>query len=103
MKHEAMSGQGRGVSTGQLTTGLNPYGLTYLLGLQGAGTPRANPEGTGLDGFIEVAIELGFLCPHWTTTQLPIRRDSGQHRDPDIFDQRGQLCDLFVAGFLVRH
>jgi 3-oxoisoapionate decarboxylase len=39
--------------------GLNPYGLTYRLGLQGAGGPRANPKGTGLDGFIAIATELG--------------------------------------------
>ncbi len=31
-----------------LTVGLNPYGLTYTVGLQGIGTPRANPAGTGL-------------------------------------------------------
>jgi sugar phosphate isomerase/epimerase len=43
----------------QLRTGLNPYGLTYTLGLQGRGTPRANPEPRGLDGFIEIAAELG--------------------------------------------
>ena len=41
-----------------LDVGLNPYGLTYTLGLQGHGTPRANPNGRGLDGFIEIAIEL---------------------------------------------
>jgi 3-oxoisoapionate decarboxylase len=39
--------------------GLNPYGLTYHLGLQGAGGPRANPKGAGLGGFIAIAIELG--------------------------------------------
>lgn len=39
--------------------GLNPYGLTYHLGLQGHGTPRANPEGRGLDGFLAIAEELG--------------------------------------------
>jgi len=39
--------------------GLNPYGLTYHLGLQGAGGPRANPKGVGLDGFIAIAVELG--------------------------------------------
>jgi len=38
--------------------GLNPYGLTYHLGLQGRGTPRANPDGRGLEGFIELAEEL---------------------------------------------
>ena len=39
--------------------GLNPYGLTYHLGLQGAGGPRANPKGAGLEGFIAIAAELG--------------------------------------------
>ncbi len=38
-------------------SGLNPYGLTYHLGLQGAGGPRANPNGAGLEGFIAIAIE----------------------------------------------
>ena len=42
-----------------LQVGLNPYGLTYYLGLQGHGTPRANPDGRGLDGFIEIAREIG--------------------------------------------
>lgn len=42
-----------------LPVGLNPYGLTYFLGLQGRGTPRANPNGRGLDGFIEIAREIG--------------------------------------------
>ena len=44
----------------KLTTGLNPYGLTYYLGLQGRGTPRANPSGgAGLEGFIKLTEELG--------------------------------------------
>lgn len=42
-----------------LRVGLNPYGLTYHLGLQGRGTPRANPAGRGLEGFIAIATELG--------------------------------------------
>ena len=42
-----------------LDIGLNPYGLTYVLGLQGRGTPRANPDGRGLEGFIAIAEELG--------------------------------------------
>jgi 3-oxoisoapionate decarboxylase len=41
-----------------LRIGLNPYGLTCHLGLQGKGTPRANPAGAGLNGFIAIAIEL---------------------------------------------
>jgi sugar phosphate isomerase/epimerase len=42
-----------------LQIGLNPYGLTYHLGLQGHGTLRANPDGRGLEGFIALAEELG--------------------------------------------
>lgn len=42
-----------------MRVGLNPYGLTWTLGLQGRGTPRANPDGGGLEGFIAIADELG--------------------------------------------
>jgi 3-oxoisoapionate decarboxylase len=42
-----------------LTVGLNPYGLTWWLGLQGAGTPRANPAPAGIDDFIALAGRIG--------------------------------------------
>jgi len=42
--------------------GLNPYGLAYAVGLQGAGTPRANPSPIGLDGFLAVAGAAGARC-----------------------------------------
>src|SRR5436190_1469978 len=42
--------------------GLNPYGLTYTVGLQGAGTPRANQSPIGLEGFIDVARESRAQC-----------------------------------------
>lgn len=42
-----------------MRVGLNPYGLTWTLGLQGRGTPRANPAGSGLEGFLAIADELG--------------------------------------------
>jgi 3-oxoisoapionate decarboxylase len=42
----------------KINTGLNPYGLTYHLGLQGKGTARANPHSKGLEGFIAIATEL---------------------------------------------
>ncbi len=45
-----------------LHVGLNPYGLTYTVGLQGAGTPRANPHPTGLDGLIALARDVGARC-----------------------------------------
>ena len=40
-------------------TGLNPYGLTYHLGLQGRGTSRLNPDGKGLEGFLALGDEIG--------------------------------------------
>jgi sugar phosphate isomerase/epimerase len=39
--------------------GLNPYGLTYTLGLQGLDTPRANRQPLGLSGFVRLAREVG--------------------------------------------
>jgi sugar phosphate isomerase/epimerase len=42
--------------------GLNPYGLTYTVGLQGWGTPRVNPKAVGVDGFIDVARAIGAKC-----------------------------------------
>lgn len=44
------------------TLGLNPYGLTYTVGLQAMGTPRANPRPIGLDGFIDLVDELELSC-----------------------------------------
>ncbi|MCS7060478.1 MAG: sugar phosphate isomerase/epimerase [Anaerolineae bacterium] len=41
-----------------LRIGLNPYGLTYTLGLQGIGTPRANPTPGGMPAFLALAEEL---------------------------------------------
>ena len=43
----------------KIRTGLNPYGLTFVLGLQGRGTPRAYDKATGLEGFIALGVELG--------------------------------------------
>ncbi|HWB16930.1 MAG TPA: TIM barrel protein [Vicinamibacterales bacterium] len=42
--------------------GLNPYGLTYTVGLQGWGTSRANPNAVGVDGFIDIARAIGARC-----------------------------------------
>jgi sugar phosphate isomerase/epimerase len=43
----------------KLRTGLNPYGLSYHLGLHARGTARANPKPAGLPGFIALASEFG--------------------------------------------
>ena len=39
--------------------GLNPYGLTYTLGLQSVGTARANRTPAGFDGFFALASRVG--------------------------------------------
>ncbi len=72
--------------------GLNPYGLTYTLGLQGAGTPRANPRPIGLDGFIDVVREAGVrsieLDWRWLTPMSAGRAGApsrqGGRPDPDL-------------------
>jgi sugar phosphate isomerase/epimerase len=42
--------------------GLNPYGLAYTVGLQGAGTARANPRPIGIRGYLDLARELDARC-----------------------------------------
>jgi 3-oxoisoapionate decarboxylase len=72
----------------KLDVGLNPYGLTYHLGLQGKNTPRANPDGKGLEGFIAIAIELKAkvleIFDPWLA-ELP---------DAVLIDLRKRLTDL---------
>ena len=51
--------EARPARAGAYTFGLNPYGTAYHLGLHGAGGPRANPKGAGLEGFLALGQELG--------------------------------------------
>jgi 3-oxoisoapionate decarboxylase len=71
-----------------IAVGLNPYGLTYHLGLQGKGTPRANPHGKGLEGFIAIAAELRAkvleIFDPWLAEQS----------DQQLVDLRKRLADL---------
>lgn len=45
-----------------LEIGLNPYGVAFTVGLQAAGTERANPQPAGLDGFIGMAGGINARC-----------------------------------------
>ncbi len=60
--------------------GLNPYGLTYTVGLQGAGTPRANPAPIGMRGFIDLAREIGARAIELHGPWLAAMRDSDLDR-----------------------
>ena len=71
-----------------LQVGLNPYGLTYHLGLQGHGTPRANPHGRGLDGFIAIAQELGARVIELHNPWLAAMSDA------ELLSLRARLADL---------
>ena len=39
--------------------GINPYGISFAVGSQGASSPRANPKPLGLDGFLKLVEDLG--------------------------------------------
>jgi sugar phosphate isomerase/epimerase len=62
-----------------LTLGLNPYGLTYVLGIQGQGGPRANPKGRGLEGYITIGIELGAQVLEFHDPWLQALGDNDMH------------------------
>ncbi|HVY51255.1 MAG TPA: TIM barrel protein [Devosia sp.] len=89
----------------KLRVGLNPYGLTYHLGLQGRGTPRANPRPAGLEGFLALCSELGAetveLWEGWLTPmsapELAALRARLGGRMPVVSSglERGDLVRLF--------
>jgi sugar phosphate isomerase/epimerase len=68
--------------------GLNPYGLTYTVGLQGIGTPRVNPRAVGLDGFLAIAFELGAACVELDSRWLLPRPDVRLAQLRDEFARR---------------
>ena len=68
--------------------GLNPYGLTWMLGSQGQGTLRANPAGRGLPGFLEIADELGARVLEIFDPWLQALSDA------DVSDLLGRATDL---------
>lgn len=43
----------------KLRSGLNPYGISYHLGIHARGTPRANPDPAGIEGFVDLAEGVG--------------------------------------------
>jgi 3-oxoisoapionate decarboxylase len=45
-----------------LRVGLNPYGLSYTVGLHQTASPRAAPAPLGLSGFVDLAREMSARC-----------------------------------------
>lgn len=77
--------------------GLNPYGLTYTLGLQGAGTPRANPRPIGLEGFIAVAREAGARCIELDWRWLTPMTGDDLARLRDKVEGMTPICSFWLA------
>ncbi len=70
-----------------LRVGLNPYGLTYTLGLQGLGTPRENPRPLGLLGYLDLAISVNSRAIEFHLDHLEVADD------PTIEIVTGRLRD----------
>jgi sugar phosphate isomerase/epimerase len=77
--------------------GLNPYGLTYTVGLQGIGTPRANPEPIGLEGFIAVVREAGARCIELDWRWLTPLNADGLARLRDRVTGLTPICSFWLA------
>ena len=68
--------------------GLNPYGLSYHLGIHARGTPRANPRPVALRGYIDLARELGAKSIElWDGWLLPLG-------DAELSELRAELDRL---------
>ena len=76
--------------------GLNPYGLAHTFGLQGFGTPRANPNGSGLHGFIRLAREIGARCIEFDGRWLAQLRDDELARLGDELPAGPRLCSYWL-------
>ena len=76
--------------------GLNPYGLAHTFGLQGLGTPRANPNGSGLQGFIHLAREIGARCIEFDGRWLASLRDDELARLGDGLPSGPRLCSYWL-------
>jgi sugar phosphate isomerase/epimerase len=81
----------------KLRVGLNPYGLSYTVGLQGAGTPRANPAPIGFDGFRRVAEDIGARCIEVHAPWLDGKTDRQLHQLRDELAARA-MTPVISAG-----
>ena len=71
---------------------LNPYGLTYTLGLQGT-----NPRPRGVDGFIAIARDLGLLTIELDHRWLTPLDDSGLLRLRDRLERLQPICSFWLS------
>jgi sugar phosphate isomerase/epimerase len=77
--------------------GLNPYGLAYTLGMQGAGTARVNDRPMGMAGFIAIARELGARCIELDGRWLTAMSADELARVRDDLDGETVICSYWLA------
>jgi 3-oxoisoapionate decarboxylase len=77
--------------------GLNPYGVAYTVGLQGAGTERVNPRGVGLDGFVALAREIGAQCIEFDWRWLMPLTDSRLGRLGREIEGMTPICSCWLS------
>ncbi len=77
--------------------GLNPYGLTCTVGLQGLGTSRANPNGVGLRGFIGIARGIGACCIEVDGRWLSDLSDAALAGVRDELSGETVICSYWLA------
>lgn len=77
--------------------GLNPYGLAYAVGLQAPGTPRANPAGVGLGGFVRLAREIGARIIELDWRWLTPLDDTGLGRLRGDLDGMTTVCSFWLS------
>jgi sugar phosphate isomerase/epimerase len=77
---------------------LNPYGLTYTVGLQGLGTAgRTNPDAVGLRGFIAIARELGLRAIELDHRWLTPLSDAELHALRGDLQELKPICSFWLA------
>ena len=76
--------------------GLNPYGFTHTVGLQAFGTSRANPDGTGIRGFIEIARGVGARCYEFDGRWLAPMADDELARLAGELPDLPRLCSYWL-------
>ena len=84
-------------ATNHLLLSLNPYGLAYTVGLQAAGTPRANPNPIGLSGFIGIVRESGLRAIELDHRWLTPLSDSQLAALRSELDGLQPICSFWLA------
>jgi sugar phosphate isomerase/epimerase len=76
--------------------GLNPYGFAHTAGLQAFGTPRANPDGCGLAGFVAIAREIGAQCLEFDGRWLVPMSEAALNRLAGTLPDVPRLCSYWL-------